>query len=63
MRRQRIAVQQHSQQQVRQFVGLTKQHEYLLNCQVNVFSTTLCRRRPATALAARQDVARFPQFS
>lgn len=63
MRRQRIAVQQHSQQQVRQFAGFTKQHEYLLYCQVNVFSTTLFRRRPATALAARQDVARFPQFS
>lgn len=63
MRRQRIAVQQHSQQQVRQFVGLTKQHEYLLNCQVNVFSTTQFRRHPVAALAARQDVARFPQFS
>lgn len=59
MRRQRIAVQQHSQQQVRQFAVFTKQHEYLLNCQVNVFSTTL----PRATMAARQDVARFPQFS
>lgn len=59
MRRQRIAAQQSSQQQVRQFAGLTKQHEYLLYCQVNVFSTTL----PRATMAARQDVARFPQFS